>query len=290
EVKTSPAVALLCVLLLVIGASLAWVSTRRLHPRGDGAAPVDPRRIVSMAPSLTEMLLYLGARDRLVGVTVHCQGVGPELPRVGSFLEPDLERIVALRPDLVLGIASRTQSPLFATLGRLAIPTEVIPSETVEDVRRAAVRLSALVGAEERSRAFIARLDRATASPPPGEHPLRAAFVVQRGPIFVAGGGSFIDEMLAAAAIKNVFHDREEAYLAVDLEEIIRRDPDLILDTHPRADATGPVAGEDPYWRRFSRLRAVREGGIVPFQEVWPGIGIPAWIEELKGVAARRRP
>lgn len=248
--------------------------------------PIDPSatadRIVSLAPSLTDIVLALGAGDRLVGVTTSCEGVPDAIARVGG-LRPDLEAILRLRPDRVLAIETETQAGLRTALAARGIAVGVHPAESVDDLRGTIRSLGALLGREEVAEIEIARLDRALADPPTPT--IRGMFVVQRQPtILVAGGGSFVDAMLRASGIENVFGDSDWNYRTVSFEAVVERDPVIILDaSFGSNDATS-------YWTRFQRLSAVREGGVVSFPPVRPDLGIPEWVEMLRREADARRP
>ncbi|MEE8143271.1 MAG: helical backbone metal receptor, partial [Planctomycetota bacterium] len=125
-----------------------------------------PQRIVSMAPSLTEILTYLGAGEQLVGVSAHCEGVPDGIPRVGTFQEPDFERIVDLKPDRVLVIASRAHESLHGSLQALGITVMEFSGDTLVGVREAVAEIGVLVGATERAEEFLESLDRACAAAP----------------------------------------------------------------------------------------------------------------------------
>lgn len=265
------------VLLLLVGIGL-WRT-----PSGDPpppSAPGIPRRIVSLAPSLTELILALGSGDRLVGVTTYCEGVEPSVARIGD-LRFDLERILELRPDRVIAIDTRSQAGLRRALEGRGVAVDVYAAESVDDVRAALRALGALLGAEREAAAWIARIDAALV-PPSGE-PISGVFVVERQSLTVAGGGSFVDEMLRAAGIANVWGGESWSYRRVELEAIIAHDPVIILDAS--FDVTEPAA----FWGRFTALRAVRDGRVRPFPPVRPGVGIPEWVERLRAEARAGR-
>src|SRR5450759_645853 len=171
------------------------------------ARPVPvPRRIVSLAPHLTEIVFALGAGDRLVGVS-EASDFPPEarrLPRVGG-VAPDLELIVSLSPDLVL--ASREDNPAgaLASLSRLGVP--VLTTETPDlpaiagNVRSIGERL----GAGDRGRKLARDLERrrALVRPPPGRH-LSAVILVWADPPQAAGRGTFADDLLRRAGASNI--------------------------------------------------------------------------------------
>ncbi len=211
------------------------------------AGSMERRRIVTLAPSLTEAVFALGAGDRVVGVGDYATWP-PEvssLPRVGGLMNPNVERLLGLHPDLVL-----IPSPiprLEAACAGAGIPVFRVPMEDLHQVRDGLLRLAALLGREERGRELVAELDR-------GLDRVRAAtaglprptvlLVVDRPEtgalqqVVVAGPGTFLDELLGIAGGHNAFPDAARRYFTPSLEEVLRRRPDVILEL--RAGAPDP--------------------------------------------------
>ena len=238
-------------------------------------------RIVSLAPSLTEIIIALGAGERLIGVTAYCQDVPPDVQRFGG-LEFDVEKILDLEPDLVLAIETEYQRRLLEVLTRQGVAVETQRAESIEDILTSLDLLGGRFDARERAADLRAEIERSLTPSP--ESPIPVLFVVERSSRTVAGGGSFVNAMLHAAGMVNVFGEESWPYRAVEFEAIVDHDPVLILDAS---------SGEsDPleYWSRFQRLQAVRENAIRPFPPVLPGLKIPDWIELLKAEARDRRP
>ena len=237
-------------------------------------------RLVSLAPSLTEIVLALGGKDRLVGVTDYCEEVGEEIPRLGG-LQFNFERIVALRPDRVLAIETRSQAGLLSALTARGIPVEVLRAESLTDIRHTVIALGLLLEEMPRAEELLEELESAVVVA--DLEPVPAVFVIQRQPLMVAGGGAFVEEMLRAAGIQNLFSEESWSYRRVELERLIELDPVLILDASYLA--TDPHA----FWGRFDRLQAVRSDGVVSFPPVQPGLQIPEWVEQLREIASTRR-
>ena len=254
-------------------------------------APVNParQRIVSLAPSFTEILLYLGAESRLVGCTDYCEGVDASVPRLGTFMNPKFEELERIRPDVVLMVASQGQSELARGLERAGIAVEVHPAESIDDLRAAMRAIGESVGALGRADAFVTRLDRALSAPPPTPGAPHVLFVVDRQPrLFVAGGTSFVHRMLRAAGAHNSAGDYVEPWRPISIEDVVRRDPDLIVDA-----SFGSAEDGEAFWSKFRDvLPPAREGEIVPFPPVRCGVQLPDWIEALREIVAehhRRR-
>ena len=178
------------------GPSAAAGGIRLLGPHPAAA----PRRVVSLAPSMTDIVVALGRADRLVGVSKFDDA--PEVkgvPRVGGFLDPSVEAVVALRPDLVLWLTDGGAMPAVSKIAELGIPVLAIPVIGIDDVLHSCRAVGLALGdapAGERLasslEASIARIRARAASLPTR----RVLFIVGREPLVVAGPGSFPDELL----------------------------------------------------------------------------------------------
>ncbi|HEX7051921.1 MAG TPA: cobalamin-binding protein [Longimicrobiales bacterium] len=227
------------------------------------ARPV--RRIISVSPSATELLVALGAADRLITRTDY--DTDPRLarlPSLGPTTSPDAEAVFALRPELV--IAPRDVGPrtLVARLDALGVPVYVADVQRVADIFSTTRRLGALVGLADRADSLVATL-RA------GFEAVRRAYrssrrptvfyVVWHDPPQTTGPGTFIDEVISAAGARNVFADVGLPWPQVSLEALVHRDPDYIVLPVGTTHTTTPARlGTLPGWRE---LTAVREGRII---------------------------
>ncbi len=191
----------------VVSALLALAVLASVFAR---AAAAGPPRVVSLNPSLTAILLALDAEATLVGVDESSAQLEPRvrgLPRVGGLFNPSLEAIVALAPSFVALVPSAQQRELRGRLEALGIEVLALPNISYDEVLRSIVALGDRVGqgAAARARADAIRaawrdaLERAA-----GAIPVRAVLVLQRDPLYVVGGGSFLDAMLEAAGAENL--------------------------------------------------------------------------------------
>jgi iron complex transport system substrate-binding protein len=226
------------------------------------AAAAAPRRVISLNPSLTAMVLAVGARDRLVGVDDFSAQEEPSvasLPRVGGLYNPSLEAVVALRPDLVLLVPSAEQRDFRERLAALRIPVlaldpvrfdEVVAAlETVGERLGCAAAAHARADAERRALALARELTAGLPRP-------RVVLVLQRDPLYVAGGGSFIDEMIQAAGGRNLGAAFSEPYPRVSQEWLIEAAPDRILDS---SNEPGEARS---FWARWPSLPALTQRGV----------------------------
>lgn len=258
--------AALCAVLL--SASALLEAARGEHAP---ACPQPAERVVSLNPSLTAILVALGARERLVGVDDFSgreQEAVAGLPRVGGLYNPSLEAVVALRPDLVVAVPSAEQRDFRARLHGLAIPLLELDPLSFDDVLESIETLGARVCRREAARARvdeILRVRRVVEAASAARPRVRGVLVLQRDPLFVVGRGSFVDEMLAAVGVENLGAGFADAWPRVSREWLIAQAPELLLDASP---ATGePEASA--YWLRWPSLPAVRAGRVVPLA---PGV------------------
>jgi iron complex transport system substrate-binding protein len=228
--------------------------------------PQPVRRIVSLAPSLTETLYALGAQDRVVGVTDYCD-YPPEArrkPRVGGPMNPSLEQVVALKPDLVVVAKTANRLQTVEALERLSVAVYGTDSHSVEEVLASTERLAGLIGVDEEGAALVAglraRLDqlkRALA----GRAPRRGLFVVWLDPLISAGPGSFVGDALRWAGAQTVIASKQD-WPHVSLEEVVRLQPEYLVfaSSDPeQASRDFQALRQKPGWRI---LEAVRERRI----------------------------
>jgi len=248
------------------------------------AATPAPPRVVSLNPSLTQILLALDAEAALVGVDESSARLEPRvrgLPRVGGLFNPSLEAIVALSPDFVALVPSAQQRGLALRLAALGI--EALPlnnhgfDELLDSIERLGDRVgrgdAARVRAAEIRAAFRAAETRTRTGAPP-----RTVLVLQRDPLFVVGGGSYLDVMLRAAGAENAAAGFDEAYPQVSVEWLIAAAPELILDV---ADPVGEALA---HWQRWPSLPAVAAGRVLALDDsglTMPGPYLDRALERL---------
>jgi iron complex transport system substrate-binding protein len=191
------------------------------------------QRVVSLAPSSTEMLFAIGAAGKLVGVS-NADDYPPaarRLPKVGSYSGPDMERIVAARPDLVVAVYGNPLE-LIAQLRRRGIPVFVSNPRTVDGVLHNLVDLGQLTGerkpAETLVRSLHSRLARVRRQVQ-SKTPVKTLVVVWDEPLTVAGGRSFIQDVLRCAGGANAAGALAEAYPKLDPERLLLMDPEVIV-------------------------------------------------------------
>jgi len=230
-----------------------------------------PRRIVSTAPNITEILYALELGDRVVGVTNYCH-YPPEVrnkPKIGPFIQPNLEAIVALRADLV--IIQKNPIQLYPKLRGLGQKVLEIDHDTVGNIYRSIEQIAAAAGVPERGHALrgrmqaeLERIRRRTAP-----FPRRKVLIVVGRPansiegIVAVGGASYLSDLLAIAGGVNMLADSAAAYPKVPTEELLSRNPDVIIDMGDMTDTDSVTDARKRsvvvLWNRYPMLKAVRE-------------------------------
>lgn len=220
-----------------------------------------PQRIVSLLPSLTETVCELGACARLVGVDRYSNHPAAvrALPQVGGGVDPNIEAVVALRPDVVLLAKSSRGAPRLEALGLKVVALEPRTSADVERVMGTIGQLLEVPDAQRVWRAIEAGVAAAAQSLPPAARRNRVYFEVSRGP-YAAGPTSFIGEMLQRLGVRNVIPPELGPFPKINPEFIVRADPDVILVGQRNAHGFE----QRPGW---AGLRALREDRICVFNE-----------------------
>lgn len=222
------------------------------------------QRVISLIPSATETLIALGATDRVAGRTRY--DVAPEVarvPSVGGGLDPSVEAIVALHPDLVLAWENDKRREVPNKLAALGVPVFTLRTEDTTDVFRNIADLGRLTGRDSAARALaaglrgdLAEVARSVAGLP---RP-RVFYVVFNDPPMTAGPGTFITQLVGVAGGQTIFPDVRQPWPTVAMEEIVRRAPDLVVV--PQGDQTNALEQlrARPGWRD---VPAVRAGHVV---------------------------
>jgi iron complex transport system substrate-binding protein len=226
------------------------------------AVPVTVRRIVSLAPNLTETLYALGAQDRLVGVTDYCD-YPPEArtkPRVGGVRNPSLEAILAQKPDLVFATTAINRLETVQALERLRIPVYATDPRSVAGVLVSIRHIAELIGAGAQGEALTAHLETQLAELRQrlaGSVPKRALFVVWEDPLISIGPRTFLADALRLAGAESVVQATQD-WPQLSLEEVVRQHPEYVVFASSDA-SSGAKQSEElrarPVWRDLAAVR-----------------------------------
>ena len=208
-----------------------------------------PRRIVSLAPSNTELVYAVGAGDQLVGVTTYCD-YPPEasgITRVGGFSITSLEKIVSLRPDLVLA-ARLNPLEVLESLCQLDVPVFILAPGSLEEtfltirlVGRLTGKTAGLDSLESELKERIQAVEESVRSIPHQDRP-RILWGLLQAPMYTAGGGSFIDDLIGLAGGVNIASDSGEGWPQIGLETIVAKNPEVIITSVSTEEVAAELA------------------------------------------------
>ncbi len=251
------------------------------------------RRVVSLAPSATEILFAVGLDAEIVGVTTFCDypPAAKAKPKIGSSIQ-NLEAIIGLKPDLVLGVKSEIVRPdVLAKLEQLKVPVFILSPKTVEDILVHISTIGRLVGHDREARAVVQGLrDRLSKirSRMASAKPVRVFYVVNTDPLISVGAGSFIHQMLELAGGENIVGQTVAPYPMVSLEEVLRRDPEVLL--FPVGTTEGIPEAEQQRWRKWTALSAVAHNRLHQVKAELVNRPGPRVIEGIEALAKALHP
>ncbi len=242
------------------------VVSPKVRHSADGDHHTWPRRIVTIAPNAAEIVCLLGACDRIVGVGKFCI-FPPELssrPQVGGLMDPDLERIVMLRPDLLV-LRGRNES-LERLCRTLHIDTYYDETDSLEGIEKCMRDLGAKLNVEEKATQLIEKFQKdlnLVRERMAGVARPRVLLTVMRQPdrlrdILTVGRGTFLNQLLELAGGENIFGDVDAPYPQVSMETILSRRPEVIIELLPEIDVDEPRRRALlSQWHKFETLPAV---------------------------------
>ena len=226
-----------------------------------------PGRIVSLAPSITEILYDLGLEDRIVAVTIYCDYPprAKEKPKIGAFSNPSLEAIIAATPDLVVMADEGNPMEIRNRLKKLGINTYVFRAKRLVELPQGIRDLGVVLGI--RDQAFkraekierqIRKYERNIQKSPPRYFNKKAIFIIQPEPLVVAGPKTVIDDAFKLLGLQNIASDAGSRYPKYSIEELIRRSPDIIF----MGKGIMTKESSKSLLRRLGMLDAVKKGRI----------------------------
>jgi iron complex transport system substrate-binding protein len=269
--------------------SRAAAGTRLVDDAGDTVSMAAPaRRIVSLIPATTELLFAIGAGGSVVGRTTWCDYPpgARAVPSLGDGIAPNVEAVLASRPDLVLLYNSAQNAAIAGRLRTLGIPELRLNTDRLADVGRVARLLGRATGRLRAADSVSAVFDTALAHATVETHGPRpkVLLLVWEQPPMTIGRGSFLSELVERAGGANLFDDVRSSAGTVSIEAVAARDPDLILTT-----TAAPTFAERPEWRAVRAVRERRFLRVTGSQFDRPSPRAPAAIRELAAELGRRR-
>lgn len=248
-----------------------------------------PQRIVSLAPHLTELLFAVGAGDQVVGVDSASDfpGKAQSLPRIGDYSRINFERIVALKPDLVLAWTGGNRAADLHGLKQLGIPVLLTRATALEDV----ARLLRVVGeasghaeaGHERARDVERKLATLRASVAHRRPPLKVFYQIWERPLMTIGGTHWISDALALCGARNIFDDLRGLSPVVSREAVLQRAPALIVSGSDVPDLRRS-------WQTFTQVPAVKNQAFIQIDADLLHRPTPRLIDGVAALCAAIRP
>lgn len=249
--------------------SLSWPQTATDDQGVTISLEKIPERIVSLAPSNTELLFALGLGDRIVGVTDYCNY--PEkattIEKIGGFSTVSIEKVTAMQPDLVFA-AEGNNPDTVQRIRSLGIPVYLVDVSSMDGILKTLKTMGSLTGSSSQASDLVANLtERSEQIRAEGEsisnHPT-IAHVIWNDPLYVSGGKTFQDELIRISGGKNAFEDKESHHIA-SVEEFLTKNPDILIINS--GSGMGGNNSDIATWfkdePRLSGLQAVRENHII---------------------------
>jgi iron complex transport system substrate-binding protein len=282
----------LAVAIVALFAGSHWARSR-LESQVPKPPPGTARRIISMAPSVTEVLFALGLGDRVVAVTRYCM-YPPEVrqkPRIGGYMDPNFEAMVALRPDLVITLEGvDQQDQAFAKLG---LPLVVVCHKSVDGILQSIETIGRAGGVPDRAARIVAdlraRLDRVRRKTAGLGRP-RVMFSVDRTPgtghiedAYIAGADGHIDRIIEIAGGANAYPGRVR-FPVISSEGILRMNPQVIVDMVPRLSPGASREEVRADWNELGAVEAVARDRVYVLDQDYvsvPGPRVILFVEQL---------
>jgi iron complex transport system substrate-binding protein len=226
-----------------------------------------PGRIVSLVPSVTETAFALGGETRLVGVSDFCDWppAARAKPRVGGMINPSLEAIVALKPDLVVGTDEGNREETFLQLRRLGIPVYVVHARRIAEMYDLITRVGELTGRQDAVAALVGDIRRRVEAVRASVRTLpapRVLYVLWPDPLLVPGRDSHLTEMIELAGGRSITAAEPVSYVRFSIEAAVARAPEVIVlaDHSSGASTAGRAAPEK--WQTLTSVPAIQAGRL----------------------------
>jgi iron complex transport system substrate-binding protein len=254
-------------LLLIISCWMA-VGITTFGPRqglDSSGAPLPDRadRIVSLAPNITEILFAIGLGDEIAGVTLDSDYPpdAAEKPKVGTFWQPNIEAVVAARPNLVITLGFEQQKNLAERLRRIGYNSLTVNIEKVSDLFGAIEKIGAATGRQRQANELISRIRtklQQLANLLGADAKVRVLWVVQREPLRVAGRDTFVNEMIELAGGENAIGSTVHKYPPIGSEQVVACNADVIIESAMgRGDIESQRDRALQHWSKFKHLPVV---------------------------------
>ena len=252
---------------ILLSTSVSYPATQKFKDEvgREVAFSFPPRRIVSLAPNITEILFSLGLDEEIVGVSIHCNfpEKAKNKPRVGSYINLDYEKITSLKPDLIIATGAGNTRDMVDRLEKLGFPTYVLFPRNFDDILRSIGHIGEVVNREREARVINKEMRKRKQRVVEITRGLpRPKVFIQIGdvPLVTVGKGSFTDDLIRLAGGENIAGKEKEVYPRFGMEEVLKRSPEVIVisSMNPQGDYQKILQG----WTRWKTIPAVKNGRL----------------------------
>lgn len=223
-----------------------------------------PTRVVSLAPSITEMLFALGLDEQIVGVTEFCDfpAAAAGKPKIG-YANPNLESLIALRPDMIVAPREFHRANVLAKLDELKIPVFLLEASSLENIFSHIHQLGRIFDRSPAAHALTKTMrERMAEISSRAEHlpRTRVLYVINSQPLITVGPGSYIHQMIALVGGINIASGASTAYPRLTMETVLKEDPEILI--FPRGSVETVPRSQQEEWRRWTSLTAVQQNRL----------------------------
>jgi iron complex transport system substrate-binding protein len=251
----------------------------------NAASTAAPKRIVSLAPSVTETIFALGFGSRLVGVTTHCDfpAEAKKVAKIGGFISPSVEVIVSTRPDLVIGVSTATDPVKAREMERLGLRVTLLSLATVSDILNSMKTVARLLGDEQSGEKLVNKITRQfdqVKSRVAGAPRRTTLLAVGLRPLVAVGGNNFIDELITLAGGENIAGNASQPWLNLPDEYVVAKAPQVIIEAGMGSDRSSSAK----HWMDLKSIPAVQESRVYAYPSdkiLRPGPRIGEGLEEI---------
>lgn len=261
--RSTPLVAVGLVVWLLL---VTWCAARSDERPRAGARTAMSKKIVSLAPSVTETIFALGLGDRLVGVTTYCDypAAAKRLPKIGSFMNPSLEAIVAKRPDLVIGVSGATDPAKAREMEALGLRVDLISLSSLAEILDSIKIIARLLGAPEAGETVASKITGQVRDVKKRiQHVTRRSVLLLVGfrPLIAVGRKNFIDELITLAGGENITGGASQPWLNIPEEFVVAKAPQVIIEAGMGSER------DDSHkrWRDLASIPAVKQGRVYSY-------------------------
>ena len=284
------------ILLFIAMAFFVWFQTEKLATAPSASTKSAPERIISLAPSITETLFALQAVDKVIAVTDFCRYPQQvqKLPKIGGYLDPNLEQIILLQPDLV--ILLQRQQALKKQLAQLGIQTLSIDNSSLSGIRQSILDIGLAVDQTAKAEQLMNEFDNALQrlrETIAGQPEPRVLIAIAHSSnthyldkVYIAGQQDFYNDLLPFVGAKNSYQDTGIRVPALSTEGLLRLNPQIIVDIFPDAEVYSPNIPElRQQWQKLGNIDAIKQGHLHIIQADYAVIPGPRIIQLAEHLA-----